>query len=918
MTPEGWQNVKDLFHSALELAPVQRAAFLDRACVGNEMLRREVESLLHSHEESESFLETPALENTEAAKMVVGAGSKLQPGQRIGHYEIVKLAGEGGMGAIYLAHDTTLDRRVALKVLSATFTQARELLRRFVQEAKASAALNHPNIAHIYEIGADGPVNFIAMEFIEGVTLSVKIHSERTELGKLLKYLQQIAEGLAKAHAAGIVHRDLKPDNIMITRDDYSKILDFGLAKLVEPHRLLSSTTDASSAPSEAVTAQASLAGMVMGTAGYMSPEQAQGKVAEIDHRSDIFSFGCILFEAVTRHRPFADESIIRSLHKTTYEAAPLIKEFNPSAPSNLQRIVGRCLAKNREDRYQTIKDVAIELKELCRELESIPGVETAVPRSRNDDPSNQPGAMATKKGDAASTISASVPAPASGSEHRGSGTWIKRHRRNALLVPAVLVAVTATIAFFAYSRYADRSGAGTIRSIAVLPFVNVSGNPDTEYLSDGITDSLINNLSQLPSLKVMSRNSVFHYKGKNADARAVGRELGVQAVLTGRLLQRGDGLAINLELVNASDNSNIWGAQYNRSLSELAGVLGDISEDVTENLRLKLSGEDKQRLAKRQTNNPEAHLAYLKGVRYSETFAPSAFEKAVKYFNQAIAIDPKYAQAYAGLAQAYAELPFGDVPPQEALFKARPAAKRALELDETLAEAHRAMATINVYYDWDWPAAERECRRAIELNPGDALNHQHYGWFLGLMGHFDEGLTELKRAETLDPLSINVNIAIGTNYYWSGQHDRAVEQYQKVMEWDPNVGGLTRIYLGEAYLKQHKFPEAIAEIQKAGQFGVMQTATLGYAYAVSGNRTEAEKVLNELRALSAQKYVPPFTIAVIYAGLGDKDQAFAWLQKANEERSVWMPWLRVDPKFDNLRSDPRFADLVRSLTTVP
>jgi tetratricopeptide (TPR) repeat protein len=391
-----------------------------------------------------------------------------------------------------------------------------------------------------------------------------------------------------------------------------------------------------------------------------------------------------------------------------------------------------------------------------------------------------------------------------------------------------------------------------------------------------------------------------------------------VQAVLTGRLLQRGDGLAISLELVNASDNSNIWGAQYNRSLSELAVVLGDISEDVTENLRLKLSGEDKQRLAKRQTNNPEAHLAYLKGVRYSETFAPSAFEKAVKYFNQAIAIDPKYAQAYAGLAQAYAELPFGDVPPQEALFKAMPAAKRALELDETLADAHRSMATINFYYDWDWPAAERECRRAIELNPGDALNHQHYGWFLGLMGHFDEGLTELKRAETLDPLSINVNIAIGTNYYWSGQHDRAVEQYQKVMEWDPNVGGLTRIYLGEAYLKQHKFPEAIAEIQKAGQFGVMQTATLGYAYAVSGNRTEAEKVLNELRALSAQKYVPPFTIAVIYAGLGDKDQAFAWLQKANEERSVWMPWLRVDPKFDNLRSDPRFADLVRSLTTVP
>jgi tetratricopeptide (TPR) repeat protein len=365
---------------------------------------------------------------------------------------------------------------------------------------------------------------------------------------------------------------------------------------------------------------------------------------------------------------------------------------------------------------------------------------------------------------------------------------------------------------------------------------------------------------------------------------------------------------------VNARDNSHIWGTQYNRKLSDLAVISGDISQEVTENLRLKLSGEEKQRLAKVQTNNPEAYQAYLKGLYYSATFAPGAFDKAVKYFDEAIAIEPNYAQAYAGLAQAYAELPFADVPPQAALLKARPAAKQALELDETLAEAHRSMATIYFYYDWDWPAAEKECRRSIELNTGDALNHQHYGWFLGLLGRFDESLIELKRAQLLDPLSTNVNVAIANNYYWSGRYDRAIEQHQKILELDPNMGGLTRLYLGETYLKQRKFPEAIAEIQKAGQFGVMQTATIGYAYAVSGNRAEAESVLGELQSLTTQKYVPPFTIAMIYAGLGDKDQAFAWLEKAYAERSVWLTWLKVDPKFDSLRADPRFANLLQRI----
>ena len=899
MTPQQYERLTELFHAALEIAPTERQIFLDHVSERDAELRSELEALLLA--EATALTRKPP--NDIAAGYLAQMGDcsatrpLLTPHTRLGHYEICSLLGKGGMGEVYLAEDIRLHRKVALKILPVNVAANQDLMRRFEQEAQAAAALNHPNIAHIYEIGKSENTHFIAIEHIDGDTLRDKIHRDKAPLQVLLKYLIQVAEGLTKAHAAGIVHRDLKPDNIMITRDDYAKILDFGLAKLVEPQRPEGSSDTATREAETVVMVQHSLTGTVMGTAGYMSPEQAQGKVNEIDQRSDIFSFGCILFEAVTGQKPFVEDSVVKSLHKVVHQVVPPIKEYI-LAPPDLQRIVGRCLAKDRNDRYQTIKVVAIELKALLHEFEDIEGASTAAAPSHKKATRNQSSAAST-----------------SGQMHAAAGSGgyvVTRIRRNAVLALAALLILTAAVGYFSYSRYAGESGAGTIRSIAVLPLVNISSNPDTEYLSDGITDSLIDNLSQLPNLTIMSRSSVFHYKGKETDAREVGRELNVQAVLKGRLVQHGNGLTISLELVNASDNSHIWGAQYDRQLADLTALPGDISEPVAESLRLKLSGEEKQRLAKRQTNNPEAYQAYLKGAYYSASFAPGGFEKAIEYFDRAIAIEPNYAHAYAGLAHAYAELPFTDVPPQEVILKARSAAKRALELDETLAEAHRALATIKLNYDWDWPAAERECRRTIELNPGDALNHQYYGWYLGLMGRFDESLVVLRRAEILDPLSPNITFAIGITYYWSGQYDRAIEECGKATELNPNVGGLIRLCLGEAYLKQRKFPEAIAEIQKAGPFGVMQAATLGYAYAASGNRTKAEKVLGQLQALGTQQYVPPFTSALIYAGLGDKDQAFAWLEKAYTERSVWMPSLKVDPKFDSLRSDSRFAELVR------
>src|SRR5829696_6286892 len=532
MTPQQYERLTELFNAALKIAPAEREIFLDHVSESDAELRGELEALLAA--EAVALTAKPLDDIAAGYLAQMGAISAsvplLTPDTRLDHYEIRSLPGKGGMGEVYLAEDIRLHRKVALKILPVDVAANQNRMRRFEQEAQAAASLNHPNIAHIYEIGKSENTHFIVIEYIDGDTLRDKIYRDKAPLQELLKYLIQVAEGLTKAHAAGIVHRDLKPDNIMITRDDYAKILDFGLAKLVETQRSLGLGGALPSEVGTRIMAQQSLAGMVMGTAGYMSPEQAQGKVNEIDQRSDIFSFGCILFEAVTGQKPFVDESVAKSLHKVVHQVVPPIKDYNRLAPPDLQRILDRCLAKDRKDRNQTIKVVAIELKALLHELEDIAGASTAAAPSHNDETRNHSSAVSTSgQMGAAATERRSVGASA------GSGGYgVTRFRRNAVLALAALLMLTAAVGYFSYSRYAGENGAVTIRSIAVLPLVNISSNPDTEYLSDGITDSLINNLSQLPKLRVMSRNSVFHYKGKEADAREVGRELGVQAVLTG------------------------------------------------------------------------------------------------------------------------------------------------------------------------------------------------------------------------------------------------------------------------------------------------------------------------------------------------------------------------------------------------
>ncbi len=834
-------------------------------------------------------------------------------GARLGRYEIKSRIGAGGMGEVYLALDTELDRKVAIKILPADVAANQDRMRRFTQEAKAAAALNHPNIAHIYEIGQADGVNFIAMEFVDGHTLGEVIHGGQIDLAKLLRYLQHGAEGLAKAHAAGIVHRDLKPDNIMITRDGHAKILDFGLAKLLEtagqkPDR------EGGLGSSEIATAmmpvQHSTPGVVMGTVGYMSPEQAQAKT--VDQRSDIFSFGCILYEVATGRKPFVGDSIIDTLHKIIYEPAPSITDLNPSASPDLQRVIRKCLAKEPEKRYQTIRDTANDLEELIEEMKGVSDIERSVAPSANATTS---GAIKSTDDDVRAESTASVSQQsASSAEYIVSG--IKQHKLAAVIVLLVLVVGAVGLGMYLHARNTEVA----IESIAVLPFQNRSTEADSEYLSEGLAESLIYRLSQLPNLKVSPSSSVFRYKGKEIDPVKVGQELGVNAVLSGRIVQRGDNLTISAELVDVRYNKLLWGEQYDRKMSDLLATQREIAREIVDKLKVKVSGHEKG-LAKHYTESNEAYQLYLKGRFYWNKRTGEAIKKSIEYFNQAIEKDPSFALAYAGLADSYV-VPANPLPPREKMPKAKAAAMKALELDNTLAEAHTSLARVLTVYDWDWTSAEKEFKRAIELNPRYATAHQWYGTHSEAMGRHNEAIAEEKRAQELDPLSLIINFELGLAFYYAREYDQAIEQFQKTLELDPNFPPVYS-FLPAAYEQKGMYHEAIAGFQKgmalaAGTEWSFSTCGLGHVYGVSGKKDEARTMLNELKQLSGQKYVTADGIALIYAGLGEKDQAFAWLEKGYEERSFQMAWLKVEPRWDSLRSDPRYADLLRRMGLKP
>jgi serine/threonine protein kinase/Flp pilus assembly protein TadD len=854
----------------------------------------------------------------------------ISPNTTLAHYKIISQIGAGGMGEVYLAYDSKLDRKVALKILPAEVASNRDRMERFAREAKSAAALNHPNIAHIYEIGESDGLHYIAMEFIDGVTLREKIHHERTELKKLLRYLQHAAEGLAKAHATGVVHRDLKPDNIMITSEGHAKILDFGLAKLIEGAGEAESgrggdwATGRAGDEGQTLIAQsprlpvapspppplATSPGLIMGTVGYMSPEQAQGKTTEIDQRSDIFSYGCILFEAATGKKPFDGESVIKSLHMVIYEPAPLLADLNPSAPSELQRIVRRCLAKDPDERYQSIKEVAIELKALRRELQA-GGLETTIPPPTKTGTGEKSGTESARS-EAFGTTSnaASLSTRASSAEYFVTG--IKQHKLAVAIVILVLIAGVVALSLFIGSRNAS----GAIESIAVLPFENNTNAVDTDYLSDGLAESLIYRLSQVPNLKVSPTSSVMHYKGKGADIKTVASELGVSAVMTGRIAQRGENLILSVELIDVQNNKLLWGEQYERKMSELLATQREIAVEITNKLRLKLSGEGEQKLTKKYTDNNDAYQLYLKGRFYWNKRDEENLRKAIEQFKAAAEKDPNFALAYVGLADSYVLLPFySTATSAEVTPPAKAYAQRALEIDDSLGEAHTALGYVNRLL-WNWAEAEKELKRGVELNPDRATAHKFYGNVLVDLGRYEEALAEYKRAQELEPLSLIISANLAESYLMNGDLNAAVVQCQRAIDLDPNWY-YARLLLGFVYLKQGRGAEALTEAEKSVELSKRLSAplgVLGVIYAQTGKPSEAAAVVKELKERHARRQANGYDIARVYVALGEKDQAFEWLEKDFQSRNATMPNFLYVPPLDSLRDDLRFKDLLRRI----
>jgi len=817
------------------------------------------------------------------------------PHSHLSRYRIISKLGAGGMGEVYLATDTTLNRRVALKILNADVDVESERMRRFVQEAKAASALNHPNIITIHEIGAAENRHFIATEYIEGETLHRRLRGEPMSLKSVLDAVIQIASALQAAHEANIIHRDIKPENVMLRPDGLIKVVDFGIAKVTEP--LTPAEVD-----SEAATLlepEHTSPGTIIGTASYMSPEQARGLT--VDARTDIFSLGVILYEMLTGRKPFAGETSMDSLVSLLQKEPAPIRDAMPDVPAEIERIVSKQLKKNCDERYQTVRDLLVDLKESRKELEFQDKLKLRAPARR-----------ATHSQSTAETPTAIARTTSStGSFVREVG---KRKVMVAGLIAVLLLASVAIIYRLSRNRSSISMADTPIDSIAVLPFQNKNTDPETEYLSEGLSESLIYGLSQLPNLKVSPPSSVSRYTGKDIDPVAIGTNLGVNAVTTGRFAQHGDDLTISVELVDVRNNKLLWGGHYDRKLADLISTQREIASEITQNLRLKPSGAETRRAMRQYTRNSEGYQLYLKGHYYASRYTKEGFNKGIEYFEQAIAKDPNFALAYSGLSFCYLNQTDWVFAPKDSVPKVRQAIENALRTDPSLAEAHTMRAMLLLQYDWDWPQAEQEFRKALELDPNYALGRSFLAWHLAAMGRFDEAIAEDKRALDLDPLSAAVNADLGWDLYLARRYDEAIEQLRKAVDLEPNYW-VSLVLLGRCYEQTGKPKEAVAAFEKARQVenSIPEViAALGHGYAVAGRRAEALKTIRELQERSKKEFVPSYSIATIYTGLGMREQAIQYLIKSFDEGSYYMIHLKVEPILDPLRTDPRFTDVMR------
>jgi serine/threonine-protein kinase len=804
----------------------------------------------------------------------------------VAQYEVDKLLGSGGMGEVYLATDR-MGRKVALKVLAPRLIQDRHHVTRFLQEARAVLALNHPNIVTVYDIGEAHGTYYIASELIEGETLRAALARGGLELGQSLEIASQICTALAAAHDRGIVHRDVKPENVMLRSDGYVKVLDFGIAKLTEEFGGPGSTNAAARTNLE--TAE----GLVIGTAEYMSPEQARG--AHVDVRTDVWSCGALFYEMLSGQVPFAGGSAAEVLAKVLErEPAPLASLVN-DLPAELQRIITKALMKDPGDRYATITQMRRDLKALQQDVEFNAKLQRP----------NSTGGGSAQTVNAADTISDDESAPA----------HVQPNRRGVLLALSIGVVAAMALAVGLLPNRFFKSA--DIESVAVLPFVNAGGDPDLDYLSDGMTESLINALARLPGLSVKARSVVFRFKGREVEPQEVASALSVQAVVSGRMELRGDRLTLYLSLVNGRDGDQIWGERYDSTMTDLVALQSEIGRDLAHKLQGRLSGADEQKVTKAYTSSGEAYQLYLKGRYHVQKVTLPEIQTGIYFLEQATAIDPNFALAYVGLADAYRTASAADIPASLVVPKAKQAAEKAVQIDDGLAAAHAQLGMLSVWYDWDQRAAERHFKRALALDPNNADAHIYYGHLLSNQGRHAEAIREAERARELEPFNTRISALEGQFLIHAGRTDEALARLQATIALDPNHV-LPRTFAASAYIEKRMFREAISEARKASDMTNRTMAhplgLLGCALAKSGDAAQARAVLDELLTASRARYVAPYGIALIYNALGERDETLVWLERGFEQRDHKMNLLKVDPKWNNLHGDPHFEDLVRRI----